>query len=139
MSLYTINADLVKGAGDSGVYSPETPVGRRLRWAGDFGVSTGDSSRAVSNLILRARGGGEWFILPHPPPCPCSPTAAPPCHRSSPGASPSSGIRRATGKSTSWRCGIYPTDRFCAMDSGKLALHLLHLVLSRSMRCACFP
>jgi hypothetical protein len=31
MSFYTINADLVKGVGDSGVYSLETPVGQRLR------------------------------------------------------------------------------------------------------------
>jgi hypothetical protein len=31
MSLYTINVDLVKGARDSEVYSPETPVGQRLR------------------------------------------------------------------------------------------------------------
>jgi hypothetical protein len=58
MSFYTIYADLVNGAGDSG-------------------ISTGDSGRAVSNQITRARGGEEWFILPHPPPCPCSPSAAP--------------------------------------------------------------
>jgi hypothetical protein len=55
---YTIKVDLVKGAGDSG-------------------VSTGDSGRGSFEQSFRARGGEEWFILPHPPPC-LPPTPAAP-------------------------------------------------------------
>ena len=133
MSFYTINADLVNGAGDSGVYSPETPVGRRLR---------GKYRRLRPGQFQKTHLGhgvgknGSFFpIRPRAPySSPAAPSSKiiarsspkprdPPCHR------PISTLRL-------WEPSHRP---IYAMDSGKYAPHLLHLVLSRFTRCACFP